>query len=323
MKTKTILCALLSSCLFSLGINAQTLADFEFTNLAPPVVYWDGSDQSGGFSSGNAFFPNVYETQFGGYWASGFAYSIDTDTVNGFPNLYSSANGTGHNSPGYGVAQQDAVLKLTGNALGGLVNGVYLNNSAYARVSMRDGDTFAKKFGGLSGDDPDYFKLCIRKYLNGTLSNDSVEFYLADYRFVDNSLDYIVTTWTYVDLTPLGNCDSILFTMRSTDVSFGFINTPLFFCLDDLETNDGPLSVAYKTQLNTFSVYPNPSKESVVLKNAENSLVEIYDFSGRMVMSEFIHQSEQMINIQHLPNGIYTLNRISDGKIQSQRLLKQ
>jgi hypothetical protein len=31
--------------------------------------------------------------------------------------------------------------------------------------------------------------------------NDSIEFYLADFRFANNSQDYILKTWEYLDLT--------------------------------------------------------------------------------------------------------------------------
>jgi hypothetical protein len=38
------------------------------------------------------------------------------------------------------------------------VTGAYFTNTTYAALSMLSGDSFAKKFGGASGDDPDWFK---------------------------------------------------------------------------------------------------------------------------------------------------------------------
>ena len=38
---------------------------------------------------------------------------------------------------------------------------VRLTNTTFAALSMRDGDAFAKQFGGVSGDDPDWFLLTI------------------------------------------------------------------------------------------------------------------------------------------------------------------
>ena len=61
------------------------------------------------------------------------------------------------------------------------ITGVLVTNSTYAAISMRDGDQFAKKFGGESGDDPDFFRLVAHGYKDGSLT-DSVEFFLADYQ---------------------------------------------------------------------------------------------------------------------------------------------
>ena len=58
---------------------------------------------------------------------------------------------------------------------------------------MRDGDAFSKKFGGASGDDPDWFKLTITGNDSTGASVGSVDFYLADYRSSTNSLAYIVS----------------------------------------------------------------------------------------------------------------------------------
>lgn len=74
---------------------------------------------------------------------------------------------------------------------------------------MLEGDGFVKKFGGEFGDDFDFFFLIIKKYFGGELSIDSVNFYLVDYWFEDNSQDYIVEEWIYVDLSIFGNVDSL------------------------------------------------------------------------------------------------------------------
>jgi len=131
-------------------------------------------------------------------------------------------------------------MNLSGSAVGGVVQGLYLTNSTYAYLSMLEGDGFAKKFGGASGNDPDFFKVTIRKYLNGELGTDSVEFYLADFRFANNSQDYIVNDWTYVDLTPLGNVDYLEFSLASSDIGTFGINTPTYFCVDNVTTSDLP-----------------------------------------------------------------------------------
>ena len=65
-----------------------------------------------GFDDGLAHFPCYYDTAFGGYWSSGFAYSNMTDTVtSGFMNEYSAKTGIGYNgSPNYAVFYQGYLL---------------------------------------------------------------------------------------------------------------------------------------------------------------------------------------------------------------------
>jgi hypothetical protein len=62
----------------------------------------------------------------------------------------------------------------------------------------------------------------------------SVTFRLADYTFTNNAQDYIVDEWTLVDLAGLGSAASLNFSWASTDMSFGFINTPTYVALDNL-----------------------------------------------------------------------------------------
>jgi hypothetical protein len=128
---------------------------------------------------------------------------------------------------------------LTGNAAGGTyVKGTYINNSTYAYYSMRDGDQFAKKFGGVSGDDADWFMLTVTGWLNGQAKNDTVNFMLADYTFADNSQDYILNEWAWLDLQVLGNVDSLQFSLSSSDAGQWGMNTPAYFVLDNFTTAD-------------------------------------------------------------------------------------
>lgn len=229
--------------LFTLFVStfliAQTVSTFESLVLAPNS-YWDGSDLSGGFGSGNAYFLNDYDTTFFAW--SGFTYSNMTDsTTPGWGNQYSAVAGSGYNgSANYAVADEygNAKVTLTGSAAGKLVNGFYVTNNTYAYLSMRDGDLFSKKFGGATGTDADWFKLTAKGWLNGTLKNASVEFYLADFRSADSTLDYIVKDWRWVNLQPLGNVDSLQFFLSSSDTGQWGMNTPAYFCIDNFATAD-------------------------------------------------------------------------------------
>lgn len=223
----------------SINMQAQSVSTFEKLQL-PPGGYLNASGEAvkSNFSSGNIRLPNIYETEYGGYWSAGWAYSnLKNDTVGGYTNLYSSFAAAGHQaSVNYAVGQGGSILYTAGADAGDSIKGLYVTNSTYAALSMKNGDAFAKKFGGQTGNDPDYFALVFKAWKNGTLKNDSIVFYLADFRFANNALDYIIKNWTYVDLRALGKIDSLRMQLISSDTGFFGMNTPSFFCVDDIIT---------------------------------------------------------------------------------------
>jgi hypothetical protein len=99
---------------------------------------------------------------------------------------------------------------------------------------MLQGDSFAKKFGGLSGDDPDWFTLTITGYdaLDGVTGQ--VEFDLADFTDPDPALDHVVDAWTLVDLSGLGPVKSLGFSFSGSDVGTFGLNTPAYVAIDDI-----------------------------------------------------------------------------------------
>ncbi len=294
----------------SIWSYAQTTADFENFDLEPGEAL-NGSAGSGGFSSGNLFLPNSYNPDFNAW--SGWAVSATTDvTTPGFMNDLSAITGGGYNSTAYAVSftSPQSVIVLQGAAAGGAVEGFYVTNGTYPYLSMLEGDGFAKKFGGESGDDPDFFLLTIKKYLGGELGTDSVNFYLADYRFEDNSQDYIVEEWTYVDLSTLGNADSLQFTMSSTDNSMFGMNTPAYFCMDDLTTADMPVSTQ-RTELPAadLNVFPNPASDTWHAQWASDQEAEarLMNVNGQVLQTFRLRPGTNAIEALTLPAGIYVL----------------
>lgn len=314
---------LLSAILVSVMVNAQTISTLENLTLTPGT-YWDGSDNSGGYASGNAYFPNSYDTAWF-YWSGGWAYSsVNDSTTSGFMNMFGAKAYTGYSgSSNYGVGTQGARVRLTGAALGGLVNGVYVTNGTYAYNSMRDGDGFGKKFGGVSGNDPDFFKLTIRNYYGGVMTNDSVEFYLADFRFVNNTQDYEVNSWTWVDLTSLGNTDSLEFILTSSDNGVNGMNTPAYFCIDNLETADSPLSVTTISESKSIVAYPNPAHDVLNIRTAGvNSELRLLDMNGRIVKSLNSNAATTQVLMSDVPAGMYLLEVQNEQGVQRLRVSK-
>ena len=184
---------------------------------------------------------------------------------------------------------------------------------------------FAKKFGGVTGDDPDYFLLTIKKWLNDTLSTDSIDFYLADYRFEDNSQDYIVTEWTFIDLTPLGPADSLQFSLSSTDFGMFGMNTPAYFCIDNVTTTDGIATSTFEeTNIELLDVYPNPATTMITLKTHQPATpqhISIYSMTGQLVyQTNLQHQAE--IDISNWSKGAYVIKGIHESKPFSQLIIK-
>jgi len=308
-------------------LSAQSIADFENFELAPNS-FLDGSDNSGGFNSGNIFLPNDYNAEWGSW--TGWAISNATDTLTpGFSNQYSSISGGGaNNSSNYAVTFVSGESRL--NVVEGdqpfeaLYEGLYINNSTYAYLSMLEGDDFAKKFGGATGDDPDFFLLTIKRYKAGELRADSVNFFLADYRFEDNSQDYIIKDWTFVDLSSLGGVDSLSFTLSSSDNGQFGMNTPAYFCVDDIEAMAAIVSVDFVPATELFQLYPNPTADFVQVNNLSNkpTQVAIYSLTGQLVLSDIVTDKE-LLDIQKLSRGTYMVHVFNEEQQASQLLVKQ
>ena len=320
---KSIFTVLICLCV-SISSFAQ-LAGFEETPLAQDT-FWNGIDQTGSFTSGDIFyFPNVYNTNFGGYWQSGWALSSMADsTTSGPGNLYAAKALTGYQSNQYAVGQQNSIIKLEDASYG--FQELYITNTTYTFNSMRDSDQFAKKFGGEDGNDPDFFKLVIWGYFDGTLSTtDSIEYYLADYRFEDNSQDYKVDSWELLDLTTLEQADSLLFTLSSSDTTNGFYNTPLFFCIDNLQASL-PVSTSELSTANTsIKLSPNPATDFLQVnfdKSYSQLTVDVLDARGATIFSKSIlNQDQARLDISTLPSGVYFLQVQGKAKF-SQKFIK-
>ena len=216
------------------GTASAAIVTFDDLSL-PAESYWNGADGSGLFRSGGAYFPNDYDATWDSWM--GFAYSNLTDTQStGLESQYNAIAGSGQNhSKVYGVSfvgweEPPAMTLSTPQALTGL----YVTNNNYTYYSMRDGSLFSKQFGGATGDEEDWFKLTVTGRDTAGAVTGEVEFFLADFRFADSEQDYIIDTWQYIDLTPLGVVETLEFALDSSDTGAFGMNTPGYFCLDTI-----------------------------------------------------------------------------------------
>lgn len=228
------LAALLAGVALSGGATAA-VSTFDDLPLAPESHFFPMTTTT--FTSGDATFNHTFTDWGGDCCHSDWVYSNRTDiTTPGHTNQFSAysaySGGGALGSSNYAIANFGT--PTVGFAGPVNVSGAYFTNTTYAVLSMLQGDSFAKQFGGASGNDPDWFRLTIEGRDASNALTGSVDFYLADFRFADNSQDYIVEDWTYVDLSSLGAVNSLSFSLASSDTGTWGINTPAYFAMDNL-----------------------------------------------------------------------------------------
>lgn len=253
MKLSVLLSTLFLSATLACPTARAAISTFDDLALGPES-YWNGTDTSGfgdfgSFASGNNHFVNYMTNTYWEYW-DGFAYTNMTDTTTAGPdNQFSAITGGGANGSDnytvaytFGMSGQKAQGYIGAEKPGqpGVVEGAYITNTTYAYQSMKNGDGFAKKFGGDDGTDQDWFKLTFFGLdENGDHTGTSVDFFLADFRFDNSADDYIVDDWTWVDLSGLGQVYGVEFLQSSSDDDGSGVygmRTPAYFAMDDFTT---------------------------------------------------------------------------------------
>ena len=245
MKKFSVLFVSLFSLFFVTAANAEIT--FEDLTLAPDSS-WNGSDVSGGFTSGGAAFNNAYDPTWSSW--SGYGYSNRTDTtLTGPAGAFNAIPGSGaQGSANYGVGYVGdptwggAIPTITFPAAQS-VAGFYVTNNNYAYDSMLNGDAFSKKFAA-----GDWFLLTITGKDADGVTVGAVSTYLAQ------GTD-ILNTWMWVDLSGLDSLvKSLEFTLTSSDMGAFGMNTPAYFCIDNIIVGQQPIPTLSEWGMILFSV---------------------------------------------------------------------
>ena len=215
-----------AACTPNYDVEDKTVATFEeaaISPAAPESALTFATDTIVFLQTGN--FQVQQTVAYGGtYVTGGVVTNITSTDFKDYTDAYKSAAGGAHAGKNYVVWYSDGftpnVIKLTAAAT---VPGMYVCNNVYALASMKDGDAIA---GDPFGKD-DWFKLTIGGSLNGQAVNATVDFLLGDGT-------NFVTEWTYVDLSSLGKIDELNFTMSGSRTGDWGLNTPAYFCIDNL-----------------------------------------------------------------------------------------
>ena len=301
-------------------------------------TFYNGSDAAGGFMVSHMFFPNEYSQNWGSW--SGWSVSSMYDTITaGYLNQYSSVKRPMSSTPESGWnfesvhfvnnGQMNSIRSPYFNdadeGIFGLVRlpapvRFYITNAAYAALDMNEGSSFSKKFGGGSGDDPDYFRLLVKSVSasNEILNTDTI--YLADYRFDDNTKDYILKDWEMAEIV---SCDRVDFELQSSDVGQYGMNTPAYFCLSLAQDLTNSINNQIIAHLN---VYPNPVNNILnIYSEAPIQSIELIAMDGRTVAKteQRILSSNYSFDVSSFVPGIYFAKvYTSNGSIVS-KFIKQ
>lgn len=182
------------------------------------------------FSCSNNFyqFDNYYTPAWGSW--GGFIYTNKTDvTTPGYTNN-SAITGKGVNGKVYltaFISDFNAPVVSFTDGKDREVEGLYITNSTYTYLSIKNGDDFSKKF-----EEGDWFKLEIYGKDTSGAETGKVELYLADFR--DGKTE-ILNSWKWIPLKELGEMKSIHFALSSTDNGEYGMNTPAYVCVDGIK----------------------------------------------------------------------------------------
>ena len=275
------------------------VADFEDVALGVSG-YWQGMEGNNEFFSGGWTFTNQYSSYFWG----GFTVTNHTDlTQTGLDAQYTAIAGVGHDgSAQYAVSYtMGATAEVSASdASVQTVSGCYVTNNLWTYQSITEGDYSATPFGGTSGNDPDWFKLTATGKNSDGQTVGTLDFYLADYRFADHEEDYVLNTWEWFDLSPLGPVASISFSLSSSkNDSFGML-TPAYFCMEDFN-GVGP------------DTPPPTYLEENALDFDKPFEYAIHNLLGQLVFAGKSQGGPTQIDLSSCPKGVYLISIHQEG----------
>ncbi|MCF0181244.1 MAG: DUF4465 domain-containing protein, partial [Muribaculaceae bacterium] len=123
----------------------------------------------------------------------------------------------------------------------------------------------------------DWYKVTISgKDIDG--NEKCVDAYLADFRSDNEAEHYILDKWKWVDLSGLGKVTELNFTLSSTDNGAWGMNTPGYFCMDDLGSESPFTGIA---DVETTNAIITLKPGSIDIDGARN--VAIYNLNGQLV----------------------------------------
>lgn len=282
------------------------VADFEDVSLNSSGLWQTPQSGFNTLTSSGWEFTNYYDPTFWG----GFTVSNRSDlTLSGIDAQYTAVPGIGcHESSNYAVAYTYGAQCQVSSADGQSrqVTGCYVTNNLWAYQSITEGDALSLPFGGETGNDPDYFLLNAVGINENGVAFDTVVFYLADYRFADNSKDYVVSDWQWLDLSSLGEVSAVSFSLESSVGNDWGMLTPSYFCLDNFngEVPDTKVDEVFPE----LNMYPNPTSGEITIAMEERVSafeITVFDVMGQMLFRQHVNGNNANVTLAGLSKGVY------------------
>jgi len=102
--------------------------------------------------------------------------------------------------------------------------------------------------------------------------------------------------------------DSLTFELHSSDVGAYGMNTPAYFCLDNLNDITNSVStLSAGTNAINVKLYPNPVANTLYVRGVKDAMINIYDISGRKVFETNSVAETVRLNVSAYPKGIYMM----------------
>lgn len=215
-------------CLNTTEVAENAVATFENEEggiqLDAQNHYWLGNNPQSGnnvWKSGDFSLYTYDDNSWGTDYYYGFYASNETEnTSTGYEQPYRSAVGGAYEGSNFAIWTNDYYGSNSIRLANPMpVAGFFVTNNAYT-VNDMIGNGWSKKF-----DETDWLNVvCVGKIAGVTTGTVVVEL-AKDGKFIKD--------WTYVDLSSLGQVNEVVFTMEGSDMSYGYLNTPAYFCLDN------------------------------------------------------------------------------------------
>jgi len=77
-----------------------------------------------------------------------------------------------------------------------------------------------------------------------------------------------------------------------------------------------------KLFISTLKIYPNPIKDEVHITSAEGCTLRVFNIAGVTVHTQHITNSDETINFEHIPGGVYFFRFEKDGNEKTVKVIK-